>query len=509
MQDNSIQQNNIRLFKNTIAMYSRTLIVMFVNLYITRVILQHLGAEDYGLYSVVGTVVVLFSFLNSSLSQAVQRFVTVEVGSGNEDSVNRVFNMSLIVQVIISVLLILVSETLGLFIINRFLNVSPERIEAANWVFQFSILTTIISIIRVPYEAIVIAYEKMGFFALASVFDVFLKLVVVLVLPIIQVDNLILYSGLLCIVSMLSLVIYWLYCKIKFSVCRLKRSWSKPIFFQMISFSGWSLCGSVSSLATMNGFAFMLNIFYGVVANAALGIANQVNAAVAQFIGNFQNSFRPQIIKAYASNQMSYFNKLISTTSKLSYLLIFIPSVMLFVNMPLILEIWLGEDIPTHTIAFCRLILICCLFDGLTGSYYCALSATGNIKVYQIAISLSFVLDLIISIMMMISNVSPDYILYSRIATRGVINMLIGLYLMKIQISFDIRQYVKGVILPLGIFTTIISIINYVLLILFETWNLLIFSTITVCAILLFGLPFILDQSEKKNLKILFSKIKK
>ena len=182
---------------------------------------------------------------------------------------------------------------------------------------------------------------------------------------------------------------------------------------------------------------------------------------------------------------------------------------MLFVNMPLILEIWLGEDIPTHTIAFCRLILICCLFDGLTGSYYCALSATGNIKVYQIAISLSFVLDLIISIMMMIANVSPDYILYSRIATRGVINMLIGLCLMKIQISFDIRQYVKGVILPLGIFTTIISIINYVLLILFETWNLLIFSTITVCAILLFGLPFILDQSEKKNLKILFSKIKK
>lgn len=509
MQNSSIQQNNLRLVKNTIAMYSRTLIVMLVNLYITRIVLQYLGAEDYGLYSVVGTVVVLFSFLNSSLSQAVQRFITVEVGTGDDNSVNRVFNMSLVVQVIISLLLILLSETVGLFVINKFLNVTPDRMAAANWVFQFSIITTIVSIIRVPYEAVVVAYEKMGFFALSSIFDVLLKLVAVLVLPLIFYDNLIVYSGLLCLVSLVSLFLYWLYCKLKFTVCHVKRVWDKAIFMQMISFSGWSLFGSVSSLATMNGFAFMLNIFYGVVANAALGIANQVNAAVNQFIGNFQTSFRPQIIKAYASDQMVYFNKLISTTSKFSYLLIFIPTVLLFVNMPLVLDLWLGGNIPTHTIAFCRLILICCLFDGLTGSYYCALSATGNIKVYQIAISLSFVLDLIISIMMMVANINPDYILYSRIATRGVINMIIGLYLMKFQIAFDIKQYVKGVILPLGVFTTIISIVCYTLFVQYESWNLLLFSTIATCAILLMGMPFMLDQSEKKNLKVIFSKVKK
>lgn len=506
MVDNKIHQNNIRLIKNTSAMYCRTFIVMFVNLYITRMILRCLGAEDYGLYSVVGAIVVLFSFLNSSLAQAVQRFITVECGNGAQSSINKVFSLSLLVQLLIAFLLILFGETIGLFLLYNYLNVPSDRFMAAVWVYQFSVITTLINIIRVPYEAVVVANERMTFFATASVIDVFMKLAAVLLIPTIIGDSLIIYSGLLTIVTLLSFIIYWVYCRSRFSYCNFTFAWDSLLLKKMMSFSGWSLCGSITNLATINGFAFLLNIFYGVVFNAALGIANQVNGAVNQFISNFQTSFRPQIIKAYASDQIDYFLKLTSVTSKFSYLLIFVPVMVLIINMPFILELWLGEP-PLYTVAFCRLILVCCLFDGLTGSYFCAISATGNIKVYQILISISFITDLILSGFLMWKSVTPEYILFVRIATRGVVNMIIGLYLMKTQLSFNVGQYLNEVVMPLSVFSAVAVISCLIITFYVDAWKLLFISIVLLVFVTLLGLQFILNESEKSNLKLIIKKI--
>lgn len=503
---NLIQQNNLRLLKNTIAMYGRTLIVMIVSLYSTRLVLKILGVEAYGVYNVVGTIVVLFTFLNGTMAQSVQRFITVEIGAGSKESVNKIFNMSLIVQLAIAVGMLVLCETVGLFVLNKYLNLG-DKLYAANWVFQFSIITACVNIFRVPYESMVVANERMTFFAMASVGDALMKLGILFLIPITSEIKLILYAGLLAAVALAYFVMYVIYCRKMFETCNIRSVWDKDVFRNMMSFSGWNLSGSVTSLATHSVFGVLLNIFYGVVANAALGIMNQMSAAVIQFINNFQTSFRPQIVKACASGEEGYFKKLILTTSKFSYLLIFIPALLLMVNMPLVLKVWLG-DFPDYTVAFCRLILVCCMFDALTGAYFCAIAATGRIKRYQLAISASFTLDLIISAVMMIVKVNPEYILYSRIATRGVLNMVIGLEELKKLIQFDVSRYHREVTLPLLLLTLLLFVLCEVLMRHFEGWRLLWISFVGITIPLLVSLRLILSKSERNNIKLLFNKLK-
>lgn len=507
MESTNIQQNNYRLIKNTIAMYARTFIVMILSLYITRVVLQKLGVEDYGVYNVVGTIVVLFTFLNATLSQTVQQFITIEHGAGTTDSIVKVFNMSILVQTVIAIAMIILCETIGLYIVNTYLDVG-DKIVAANYVYQFSIVTAVVNIFRVPFEALIVANEKMTFYAMASVGDAIMKVIIVLLIPSVSSNKLIVYAGLLALVFFISFLIYVVYCRVKFPTCKFRKSWDKDVFRRMMNFSGWSLSGSITNMATLNVFGVLLNIFYGVVANAALGIMNQVNAAIIQFINNFQTSFRPQIVKAYAAGENDYFMKLLSTASKFSYLLMFIPGLLLIVNMPLVLNLWLREY-PLYTVAFCRLIIICCMFDALTGAYYCAISATGNIKRYQMCISCSFLLDLLFSIVMMVAGVRPEYILYSRIATRGILNMWIGLIEMKKLVNFDLRGYFKAVIFPMIVLTLLLSLVCCVIIQYFKDWQLLLISFVLIIVPLLLSYRFILTKSELNNIKLLFDRFRK
>ena len=276
---------------------------------------------------------------------------------------------------------------------------------------------------------------------------------------------------------------------------KIKKTWDAKIIKQILSFSGWSLLGSVSNLATISAFTFLINVYYGVLANAALGIANQVYAAVNQFIGNFQSSFRPQIIKSYAANEIDYFMKLIFSTSKLSYLLILIPVVVLIFNMPLVLTVWLG-NVPKYTVEFCQLILVCSLFDGLTGSYFCAITATGKIKQYQIALSCSFILDLVLSVTLMSLGIAPEKVLYSRIATRGVLNMLIGLFFMKKLIDFQVKGYVVTVVVPITLLTLVIACSSEIFESYFSEWNLLFISLVSCLVMLFVACNFILSMRE-------------
>lgn len=499
-------ETNKRLVKNTFALYCRTAIVMVVSLVVTRYLLKVLGEEDYGLYNVVASVVVLFTFLNASMTQAIQRFITYELGKEDHEGVKTVFSMSFITQMLMIIVLILLCEGIGVWFINCKLKIDPERLVAANWAFQLSILTFCVNFLRVPYESTVIAYERMAFFAYASIIDAVLKLILVFLLALSPIDKLVTYAFLLAGESFLMYLVYRFYCRKKFETSHFHFVWDKAVFFNLLSFSGWSVCASATNIATQKGFVFLLNYYVSLVANAAMGIATQVSTAVNSFVAGFQTSFRPQIVKAYAQDDKPYLVSLITKTSKLSFVLVFIPAIIIIVNAPLILRIWL-TDVPDYTISFCRLILVCCIIDGLTGPYNCAIIATGSIRNYQIAISISFTIDLALCWFFLKNGMSAHYILYFRILTRGVLNMIIGLYYLQKQIGFDVLLYAKKVLLPIVIYLVLFLPVLLLLHSYFSDWTLLITSTgyITIFGLIL-SLLILFTQGERAYLRSLIHK---
>jgi len=471
----SHSEDNKRLAKNTVALYFRNAVTMPVALYVSRVLLKALGVDDFGIYNVVGSIVVLFSFLNAAMSSASQRFITYELGSGDLQSTNRVFCASFMAQVFIAVLLIVLVEIFGLWFLNYKLNIPEGRMVAANWVLQFSILAFSIHILQVPYEATVVANERMSFFAYASIADSFMKLGVVFLLKLSSCDKLITYAALIALESLLMLLVYRFYSKRKFSTCDFHIVRDKHLFQRLFSFTGWSLWGSGANVLTQQGFAFMLNIFYGVAVNAAMGIANQVNAAMNSFVGSFQTSYRPQIVKSYAQNNMGHLNDLIFTTSKMSYALMALPTLLLIFNMPLLLDIWL-DKVPPYTVQFCQMILICIIIDATTGSYNAAIMATGKIRNYQLAISVSFCLDLLASFLLIKAGVLPYLVLISRIATRGLCNMFIGLFFLKSMLLFNIKNYLRKVIVPILAQLCIMTPVLVFFYRRFDSWEMLAYS---------------------------------
>lgn len=504
----SHSEDNKRLAKNTLFLYFRTAVVMLISLYISRIVLDVLGVEDYGIYNVVGSIVVLFSFLNNAMTQASQRFITFELGKKNKDQIQKVFSMCFNTQIIIVIVIFLLAETLGLWFLNTKLNILPERMSAANLVYQFSILTFSINVIRVPYEASVIAYEKMSFFAYASILDALLKLGMVYLLKIIIFDKLITYSILIAFIAFIMFFIYKLYCNTKFNLCHYKFIWDKLLLKKLITYSGWSFFGSFSNVATQNGFIFLINIFYGVVANASMGIANQVSNAMSSIVSGFLTSARPQIVKTYSNGEKNRFFDLILRTSKFSFILMFIPALILIINMSLILNIWLKE-VPELTVSFAQLLVICVLFDATSSPYNIAIMSSENIRNYQLTISLVFLLDLIVSYTLMKAEIAPNYILISRIMTRGVINLFVGLFYLKFLFKFEVLNYIKKVLLPIII---VIIILVPPVLFLYNNFSSILLFVYSSIYLILFGsiLTYfiILDKNEQSYLmKIIIRRI--
>lgn len=498
-------EDNKRLAVNTAILYIRTLVVLLVQLYLARVLLEVLGVIDYGIYNVVASVVVLFAFINAAMTQSSQRFITYELGKNDNGMLMKIFNVSMTLQFSTMILFVVLAESLGLWFLNYRLNIPAERMTAANIAYQFSILLFSINVIKVPYVATVIAYEKMSFFAYASLLDAFLKLGIAFSLWIIPGDKLVAYCYLLVAEALLIFSVLIIYSHKNFLMCRFKfvRDWD--LYKRMYSFMGWSLCGSFSDVATQKGFTFMVNIFYGVAVNAALGIGNQVSGAIKAFINSFQTSFKPQIVKAYAVNDFTRLHALINETSKFSFLLIFLPSVVCIVNMPLLLGIWLKE-VPEYTVDFCRMLVICAIFDATSSPFYCAIMSLEKIRNYQLVISSVFVLDLIVSYLLMNWGISPANILWSRIATRGLVNCFVGLFFMKQKIKFSLSVYFLKVIAPIAIGITIVLFPLYFMKS-FTPIYLLIGSTLYLSlSVVVVGYFVILDKSERmlvrKMLKI-------
>lgn len=386
MSNNNVN-NSKKLAKNTIFLYIRLLFSMLVSLYTSRIILQYLGVEDYGIYNVVGGVVAMFTLVSGTLSSSISRNLTYTLGKGDYERLNRTFTTSVNVQCLLIIIILLLAEPIGIWFLNNKLVIPDSRMYAANWVLQFSILTFCINLFSVPYNATIISHEKMDAFAFIGVLEVFLKLGVVFLLNIGNIDKLINYAFLLCCVSLLIQTIYFAYCKRNFDECTYHFCYDRRIMRDVLGFAGWNFLGSAAGILKNQGLNILLNLFFGPTVNAARAIATQVNTAIMGFVSNFMTALMPQITKAYAQGNLDYVVQCIYRGSKFSYFLLFFLSLPVMVETEGILRVWL-INVPDSTVNFVRYIILLSLADTLSRTTINANNATGDIKRYQITMGL-------------------------------------------------------------------------------------------------------------------------
>ena len=371
---------NKRIVKNTGFLYIRMLFSLVVSLYTSRVVLDVLGVSNYGIYNVVGGVVAMFLFINDSMAGATSRFLTYEIGAGDLGSLRKVFNGAMFVHIIIALIVIAISETVGLWFLNNKLVLDSDAMYAARIVYQLSILSTVVGLIQVPYHAVIIANERMSIYAILDVVFTVIRLLIVYLLLVLPGQKLILYALLTTLVSLLSVFSYRFYCNRTFPYCRVSiRAVQKDVIKPMLSFSGWDLYGNLSVTARSQGVNMLANIFFGPVANAAIGIAGQVQGTITRFATNVTTAIKPQIIKSYAAKDFKYMSQLLFSGSKIAFLIIFILALPILVETPFVLGVWLKE-VPDYTVWICRLCLLFSLFSNISVVLVTGVHATGDVR---------------------------------------------------------------------------------------------------------------------------------
>lgn len=438
--------SNKRIAKNTLFLYLRMLIILIISLYTSRVILSVLGADDFGIYNLVGGVVVLFSFLSNAMTSSTQRFLNYNIGLNDERKTNKVFNTALVTHFTVFIIVLILAETVGLWFIKTQLNIPADRTAAMLWVYQMSLFTTLINIMVIPYRASIIAAEKMSVYAYISILEVCLKLIIVLILPYFAADKLISYVILLSLVSVLNFIIYEEVCRRKLSFTRFYLQWDTAQYKEQISFSGWYLFGGIAMVGSKQGTNILINIFFNVAVNASVGIANQVKNAIYGFITSFQTAFNPPIVKLYAAGEFDELNKLIYRSSRFSYFLLFVLSFPIILFCKEILSIWL-IDVPEYAVIFTQLVMIESFTEALSSPLWTAIGATGKVQKYQLFVSIIILLSL------------PLIYISFRLGSDPVIAFLINLiisitallyrllYIRK-YVQYSFMDYCKQVILP-------------------------------------------------------------
>ncbi len=433
---------------------------MVVSLYTSRVILQALGVDDYGIYNVVGGFVTMFSIISGALSSSIMRFITFELGRGDHEKLKRIFSTGINIQVFLAILIVLLIESLGGWFLNNKMNIPPERMMAANWVLQFSALTFAVSLLNVPYNAVIIAHEKMSVFAYISILEVSLKLGSVFFLFISNWDKLILFAFLQALVVLIIRLIYGFYCTRNFEESKYVKVHDKKLLKEMFGFAGWNFFTNTAYMFNTQGVNIAINMFFGVSVNAARGIATQVQGALMQFVDNFTTAINPQITKLYAAGNKTEMEKLVIRGTKFSFLLALIICLPILIETEYILKLWLTE-VPPHTVAFIRLAIIGTLIDRLGNCIYTACMATGNIKKYVLWVtSIGFlVFPLTILVYYLGAPVETTYVVFA-VLYIGVDS--VRLWIMKGLLDFPVAVFVKEVVLRIIIVTTASIIIPIV-----------------------------------------------
>lgn len=455
MLENS-KNNSKALAKNTLFLYGRTLFSMLISLYTSRVILKYLGVEDYGIYNAVGGIVAMFSLISGSLSTSISRNLTFELGRDDKNRLNKFFSMGINIQLIIIAVVVILAETVGLWFLNSHMIIPENRIVAANWIFQFSLLTFTFNLISIPYNASIIAHEKMGAFAYIGIFEILLKLLVVFLIVFSPIDRLIAYGFLLLCVSVLIRSIYQIYCRRHFVECVYHFTTDKEIFHEMFGFAIWNFIGSSSSILRTHGVNILLNIFFGPVVNAARAVANQVNHAVNTFVSNFMTALTPQITKSYARGDFDYLLNCIYKGSKFSFFLLYFLSLPVLIETDYILQLWL-EKVPDTTVNFVRYILLFSLVDTYSRSLINANNATGDIKLYQLVIGgLNLTVLPIAYILLKLGAPAESTVLVSIVV--ALIGFYPRIYFNKKHFPVTYIDFTTKVILP----TIVVSVVGFI-----------------------------------------------
>lgn len=455
----NIAENNKRIVQNTLFMYLRMLLVMVVTLYTSRVVLSVLGVDNYGIYNVVGGVVVLFTFINQAMATATQRYFSYELGKSEKGDIGKVFTISLRIHIGIAVIVLILAETVGLWFLNNKMNFPEGAMVDVNWVYQFSIVACMLNILRVPYNGLVISYERMSFFAINSIVESVLKLGIVFLLMITPISKLILYSFLILLVTAFITAWYIAFCQKNFKAARYRSVNYRDDTFDMIKFSGWATFGSIANIGYLQGINILLNIGYGVAVNAAVAIATQINSAITQFVGGFQQALNPQLIKSESSHDVIRQQSLIFSSAKFSFFIMLVIAIPIVVNMDYILNLWLGKY-PFLAMQFSQLIIMGALIECLSGPLWVTIFATGRIRAYQVVVSVILLLNIPISFILIKLNYPPTSVFVVRIGLF-VIALIVRLVFLKRLIGLDLLKFLHKVIIPVLNVTIPLLFVSY------------------------------------------------
>lgn len=450
------QDNNKRIAKNTLLLYFRMLFMMAVSLFTSRVVLNTLGVEDYGIYNVVGGVVAMFGFINGSMSSATQRYITFALGKGDEKRLQTVFSTTLQIHTLIAAIIVLLGETIGLWFLYNKMQIPADRLDAAFWVLQCSIVSTVVMIISVPYNADIIAHEKMSAFAYISVLEVVLKLATVYMLVIFSFDKLILFAVLILVIQILIRFCYSIYCNRHFKETKYRHVWDKQLFKEMTGFAVWSLFGNLSAVFFTQGLNMLLNVFFGPVVNAARAVAVQVQSAIQQFVGNFQMALNPQITKTYAQGKMEEMHTLMFRSARFSFLMLFFISLPVLLETEFLLTLWL-KTVPSKAVIFTQIMICISLIYTIANPCVIANQATGKVKVYQMVVGGILLTILPISYIVLKLG-APAYSVFIVHFCVESVAQFSRMYMLRKLINLPIRQYLLRIYLPI-MATVAVSII--------------------------------------------------
>ena len=465
-----------RIAKNTMMLYVRMFVLMLVGLYTSRVVLNALGETDYGVYSVVGGVVAMFSMISGALNSAVSRFITFELGKNNPERLSRVYCTSVNIQLILALIVVLLAEPIGLWFIENKMTIDPARIPAATWVLHFSLLAFVVNLMSVPQMASITAHEKMSAYAYIGILDGLLRLGVAFMIVSAPFDRLVYYAMLMAGVVLIVRLTYGIYCRIHFPECRYRFVFDRPLVKEMFAFAGWNFIGVTSGVLRDHGGNILVNLFAGPVVNAARGVAVQLNGAVQSFVTNFMTAVNPQITKSYAAGDYKYVFALIGKSSRMSFYLLSLMAIPIIFNADLLLQIWLKE-VPEHTTLFVQLFLMFALSESLSLPLITAMLATGRIRNYQLVVGGIQLLNLPVSYIFLKMGAIPEItvvvaialshvclfarlIMFSRASGFSVPGFVREVYVnaMKVAVSAAAIPLVMTFVLPEGLWWSVLHL---------------------------------------------------
>lgn len=491
--------NNDRIARNSLFLYIRMIVVMLVGLYTSRVVLNVLGISDFGISNVVVGFVSLFAFLNATFTSSIQRFYNYEGGKAGEEGFQRVFSAGMRVHLILALVVFVLLESFGTWYVNHVMVLPEERLFAANVVFQFAILNLLLVILQIPFSAAIIAKEKLDFYALVNIVEVVLKLVLVILLPHVPFDKLIAFASIQLFVQIANFVLYYSYSKIKFNCIKWTNTIDRSLLKGMLSFSGWTLLGSFSFMFKVQGVNLVLNSFFGIIVNAARGVAYQIYSAVSNFSSNITMSFRPQLVQSFAKNDLKRTYALFSSQSRLCYIISLMLITPMILEMDYLLHLWLGNVVPEYSIIFSKLVLIDTLINTLNTPVTQVVFATGRIKGYHIGGAIINILLIPLCWIFLKMGFDASIVFVLTIIV-SIICHLVCLIIMHHVFPYSYKEYLQKIIMPCAAMTVLVPLLPFAI-----RWflpgsliRLLLVSLASLAVTVALAYSFFLNISEKE-----------